>query len=225
MDERPIAARGTGRGSRRRFPVLLLGAVMGAGCGGTVPTFTYYPPEEHVVATVVRVEDPVEVVWNRLLQRLPRQGLVVDKADRDTGTIAAVFTAEAAHEYADCGAVATGAGKKETLARTASKPGRLYTSRRETFLQSTVYITVEKDREGTLVSLKPYYRVAVQNALIRSKESAVDERLFRRDRSLTFLTNTPNEVNWGTDEDPLIVNCCSTGKLEALVLGLVEPAP
>lgn len=250
MDVRLIAA-GTAFGAQRSIPALLLGAVMGTGCGGTIPAVTYFPPEEHVVSTVTLVREPPDVVWDRLLIRIPRKGLVVDTADRKAGKILAVFTTEAAHEFADCGAVASGAGKKESLTRTVSRPGRTSAYRRAAFLRSSVYITVEKDRDGTLVSLKPYHDVFVdtQRTTASMRERWVASRKIlrpdgtsyggeitlipvpgsgsrsRRVQSLTFVTNTPNTINWGTDDEPLMVNCCSTGKLEALILSLAEPEP
>jgi hypothetical protein len=234
-----------------RSIVLLLFVIVVAGCAGTAPVETYFPPQERLVSTVVLVDESLPEVWDHLLRRLPHNGFVIDKANRESGKIVAVLSTDAPDLYADCGAVAYGAGKKIPLARTTSRPGVTSKFSQAALLQSTVYITVEEDRDGTLVSVKPYYELFVDvrtggyrvrerwvaapkivgpdgeeyGGEVTLKRTVVETKGPRRVRSLPFVTNSPNELNWGTERDPLYVTCCSTGKIETLILGMAGGKP
>jgi hypothetical protein len=218
--------------------------VSGCAAAQGINTVKYDPPTPVKVKNEVVIAKPYAEVWDKLVKELSKSFYVINNINEDSHIINISFNFNHPAEYADCGKTHRSytqgdskevfyydvAGTSEFKVATPLQPDKNFSYfvlvRREPTLEgrANIYIAPsEIDKNKTVVIVNASY---VFTARAKGQVFAKNflgnvvsyERMPEETSIISFNTNSPGSIG-GTGEK---VTCCSTGKLEKDIIGMVS---
>jgi hypothetical protein len=217
-----------------------------SGCAAAqgINTVKYDPPTPPKVKNEVVIAKPYTEVWDELVKELSKSFYVINNIDKESHIINISVNSNQPARYADCGKTHRSytqgdskevfyydvAGTSEFKVATPLQPDKNFSYfvlvRREPTLEgrANIYIAPsEIDKNKTVVIVNASY---VFTARAKGQVFAKNflgnvvsyERMPEETSIISFNTNSPGSIG-GTGEK---VTCCSTGKLEKDIIGMVS---
>ncbi len=222
----------------------MAGVLLISGCAAQgVSNIEYKAPTPVKVNNEIIVSKPYSLVWDKLVKELSNSSYTINKIDKESRVINLSFSTNKPSEYADCGRTHRTyvqgyeietydfetADPSEFKVATPKQPNKNYSYYvkiiRNTMLEGRTDIFIapsEKDSNSTTITVDARYVWTLKvNGQVFAKHFLgkvnPEERLPEETRTIIFTTNSPGK---GTGKD--ITHCCSKGKLEGDILGLIN---
>jgi len=230
--------------TKRVFLVLATALPVATACVGPgTSTFHYTPPTPVQVKSEIESSEPVEEVWNRLVETVTRSAFSIRNLNEASRVISLSFSLNTPDRYVDCGTTRrefSFRNQQETyeypLARasnyqTASSWGvrnrlasvRQY--RRQTALEGHATLHVASRGAASSVTANAQFQFTSTFTGVASGYNAWGRVVHTEPLSnttpgtLSFSTTQPGSAGWAGTE----VSCQSKGTLEAELLSLAAP--
>jgi hypothetical protein len=231
--------------SRSCFVIFLVCLISGCVSPGTSeyqyrePGGTGKLPNEAVVAL------PFSDTWDLLIGHLAKSFFVINNVEKASRIINVSFTTDRPEDYVDCGNSersfefngesqnykyrTAGSSSFKTAGKWgpySNLPWVAYMNRK-TSLEGRMNIYVAPKENDTIVTVNTRYvftnHVSGQQQVMNGYGNVVQVNpVPDRTDTLSFNTGQTGSSDWGTPQEPFIVKCHSTGKLESDILALTK---
>lgn len=203
------------------------------------------PIKAETVANEAVVKLPFSDTWDLLIGQLAKSFFVINNVEKVSRIINVSFSTDKPEEYIDCGTTERTfqyANESQTYTypvagsssfKTAGRWG-VYNNLpligyadRKTSLEGRINVYVAPKDTDTIVTVNTRYiltsRMSGQNEALNAAGSVVQRiAVPEKTSSISFNTGQIGSADWGTPQQPAIVKCHSTGKLEADILAMMK---
>lgn len=196
------------------------------------------------VANEAVVRLPFSDTWDLLIGQLAKSFFVINNVDKASRIINVSFSTDKPEQYIDCGITERTfqyANESQTYSNPVAEsnsfkdvgkwgpyelPVIAYFDRK-TSLEGRINVYVAPKDNDTVVTVNARYiftSAVSGRAEVMSAFGTVSRREAVPERKSTFSFNTGQlgSADWGTPQEPAIVKCHSTGKLEAEILAMAK---
>lgn len=224
--------------------IFLISLLTACATPGTSGRQYHDPIGTELVANEAVVKLPFSDTWDLLIGQLSKSFFVINNVEKASRIINVSFSTDKPEQYIDCGITERTfqyANESRTYTnpvagsnsfKAASKWGNygwpmIAYIDRKTSLEGRINVYVAPKDNDTVVTVNTRY-IFTSVSSGRAEGMNGFGAVVRRDvvpeskRTLSFNTGQLESADWGTPQEPTIVKCRSTGKLEAEILAMTK---
>jgi hypothetical protein len=228
-----------------RYSSLLTCLLLTTSCATAAKvSFQSTDPTQPPVKNEVKIAEPFEVVWDRLVKQLSKSFFAVNNISKDSRLINVSFSSNEPEKYIDCGTAVRTYNKGKThetyrFSRAESSTFRYakqagsnsyfdYLVSQQTSLEGRINIYVAPDASGTTVTVNARYILTSEQQgtyeLVGGALEIVQQRgvVPKDSKTHAFTTNEQNREDWGSPGEPHWITCQSRGTLENEIIDMAK---